>query len=311
MVTFFNKVALLLALIGVTFVAIMLFPAGHGSYLASVIDKQARLQSTASPKLVFVGGSNLAFGIDSPRIERELGYPVVNMGLGINAGFRFLLDSTAPHINSGDIVVVMPEYHLFYGLWDGDDELLDVLEAYPEGLRHVRTGHQLYVIARNLPMHAKQKFNRLLKSIGREGGGDCLYCRRGLNEYGDLMSHLEMEPEDLSDMELFRRKVLRTIDDDAIEGLNRYLRRIQAKGAQAFVMYAPIPTKQYDENLEKIQTVRDRLEADPAAPILGTPEENTYPLEYFFDWVYHLTGEGREVRTAQVIERLRAALASS
>ncbi|HET8829264.1 MAG TPA: hypothetical protein VFM79_07970, partial [Pelobium sp.] len=38
-------------------------------YLATLIDKEARLNSLDSNRLVFVGGSNLAFGLNSQLIE--------------------------------------------------------------------------------------------------------------------------------------------------------------------------------------------------------------------------------------------------
>ena len=34
-----------------------------------------------------------------------------------------------------------------------------------------------------------------------------------------------------------------------------------------------------------------------------------YPVEYFYDWVYHLNREGRRIRTTRVIDDVLAALA--
>ena len=39
-------------------------------YLAAAIDKQENLKFEASPRIVFVGGSNLAFGLDSDEIAK-------------------------------------------------------------------------------------------------------------------------------------------------------------------------------------------------------------------------------------------------
>ena len=51
------------------------------NYLMANRDKLHVLSATISPKVVLVGGSNLAFGIDSELISKSLGMPVVNMGL--------------------------------------------------------------------------------------------------------------------------------------------------------------------------------------------------------------------------------------
>lgn len=58
-----------------------LSPQYLGNYQASLIDKVERLESIQEPKIVLIGDSNLAFGIDSERIEEAFGMPVVNMGL--------------------------------------------------------------------------------------------------------------------------------------------------------------------------------------------------------------------------------------
>ena len=52
-------------------------------YLAASVDKHHLLVHQPSPRIVFVGGSNLAFGLDSGAIERSLGYHPVNMGLNL------------------------------------------------------------------------------------------------------------------------------------------------------------------------------------------------------------------------------------
>ena len=52
------------------------------------------LEQTASPKMVLVGGSNLAFSIDSGLLAEEFGLPVVNMGLAKSVGLGYLLQET-------------------------------------------------------------------------------------------------------------------------------------------------------------------------------------------------------------------------
>ena len=58
-----------------------LSPQYLGNYQASLIDKVQRLESIHEPKIVLIGDSNLAFGIDSEKIEEAFDMPVVNMGL--------------------------------------------------------------------------------------------------------------------------------------------------------------------------------------------------------------------------------------
>ena len=73
-------------------VLLYLSPQYLGNYQASLIDKVERLESIEEPKIVLIGDSNLAFGIDSEKIEEGHGIPVVNMGL--HGGFGCLLYPT-------------------------------------------------------------------------------------------------------------------------------------------------------------------------------------------------------------------------
>ena len=280
-------------------------PTARAGYLAAIVDKQARLQSLASPKVVFVGGSNLSFGLDTPELERRLGRPVANMGLGINMGLRFMLDSVVERVGAGDLVVVSPEYHFFYGLFNGDDELFDVLEAWPEGWRYVRSPEQWRILVRYLQPYAKRKLTRRLASYFRTPDANCLYCRKAFDEYGDLFPQLTMEPEPIAHMSLLRGGDRNApVDRACIDGINRFAAQATEAGATVVFLYPPVPDQQFEDMSEKIEKLHARLERDLDVAILDPPSANVYPMELFFDWVYHLTGEGRARRTRDLVDKL-------
>lgn len=309
---FFAKAAALALLVALGHAAVLLIPAEKNSYLSAVIDKQARLRSLPSPKLVFVGGSNLSFSVDSPRVERELGLPVVNMGLGIYAGLRFMLDSVAPRLGRGDLVVISAEYQLYRGLFNGEDELLEVLEAFPEGIRTIHWKAQAMPLLRALPAYVKNKTNRLLATFVQKPDPSCIYCRRAFDEYGDLRAPLTQPGKDVATMALFRSKgEAGPVEDDAIKGLRRFVAAAEAAGARVVLTFPAVPAPLYEKNRDKLDEVYERVKKDVPVPILGTPAENTMPPQYFWDWVYHLVPAGRDLRTGVLIERLRPYVASS
>ena len=90
------------------------------------------------PRVILIGGSNLAFGIDSQLLAQKLGAPVVNYGLEGGLGLTILLNSLQDNMRPGDIVVISPEYELFYNnLVDGEAvTLAQLLEVDPEFLRY-------------------------------------------------------------------------------------------------------------------------------------------------------------------------------
>ena len=73
-IIFFAKCLVMLLLV-VLFCFEIVMPQYSLNYQAVLIDKNERLCSIEGPKIVLVGNSNLAFGIDSAAIEEAFGMP--------------------------------------------------------------------------------------------------------------------------------------------------------------------------------------------------------------------------------------------
>src|SRR5438132_3489886 len=105
-------------------------------YMAASIDKQNLLSCQLSPRIVFVGGSNVAFGVDSSEVRRRLGYHPVNMGLHIELGLNFMLKEAKSLLRAADVVVLSPEYELFGPDYAGSGEILyTALEQHPGNIK--------------------------------------------------------------------------------------------------------------------------------------------------------------------------------
>ena len=91
------------------------------------IEKRNRIKNIDSPKMVFIGGSSMAFGLDSKVVEEKLGYPVVNMGLHAGIGLRYMVLEVAPYLKKGDIVIIGAEYDHFDNSTFYGGEILPIL----------------------------------------------------------------------------------------------------------------------------------------------------------------------------------------
>ena len=128
----FAKILLIVGLVFLTYLVLFFLPSKSTLVYASILDKHQLLQRAGSPKIVFVGGSSLALGLDSALIHTKTGLPVVNMGLNGGLGLRYMLEEVKPDIGPGDLIVVSPEYEHWYGsLLEGGLNLLWVLQIRP------------------------------------------------------------------------------------------------------------------------------------------------------------------------------------
>jgi len=89
------------------------------------------------PKIVFIGGSNIRFGLDTDGLSRDLNMPVVNYGLHASLGMDVIADRAMQCVKPGDIVVFAPELSHFRksGAADYSDDLrIDFLAEHPSDI---------------------------------------------------------------------------------------------------------------------------------------------------------------------------------
>ena len=145
-------------------------------------------QDAEKPRLVLVGGSAAAFGVDSALLEEQLPqYKVVNFGLYAALGTRVMLDLSEPLLREGDLVVVLPEQqqqtlsdHLgAQTLWQAAEGEFSLLRCL-----HFRDAAAMLGA---FPQFAAQKF-RFFCTGGPSLSG--VYQRSSFNAAGDIVSPL-------------------------------------------------------------------------------------------------------------------------
>jgi hypothetical protein len=95
---------------------------------------RAVADSIHQPKIVFIGGSNMRFGLDTDGLSRDLHMPVINYGLHASLGMDVIADRAMQCVKPGDIVVFAPELSHFRkaGAADYSDDLrIDFLADHP------------------------------------------------------------------------------------------------------------------------------------------------------------------------------------
>ena len=293
------------------------YPAAQ-NYLAASIDKQSLMRTQAAPRLIFLGGSSMAFGVNSARIAEACGRRPVNMGLHGALGLKFMLNEAAPDLQRGDWIIIAPEYQQFTRLHGQSEVLVNMLEIDPANARLLDAHQWAEAFDRGLI----QRFGKVTRTVlGRPGRffrqgtitDTRAYHRRiGFNENGDMAAHWTMKSPKLTEQPFkFRYRDERA--QETIKLINGFSREAEARGAKVFFSHPAIP----EEVLELSSADLERLEAELAAklipPRLDRVEELVFPMNQFFDTCYHLAAPGVERRTkllaARMAEQARAAAA--
>lgn len=282
----------------------VLIPNNPNAYQATTADKIRLAAETPSPKLMLVGGSNLAFSVDSERMAEATGMRVVNMGLSKASGMPYMLREAVPHVGAGDVVVIAFEYEMFYDLYYGSEGMVVLLQHYPHLIKDVKTWGEWQNIIGNFTLIMQMKFNGYLRT-GVPSLENEVYRRDGFNAYGDLTTHLDLAT-DLDPRPLFQEDV--PFRKAAVKALNAFAETAQARGATVYLTYAPLYRPFYTEHQDRITDLDRRLRAQLTFPVISRPEAYTFPLAQMYDTPYHLLRAGRTQRTAQLLQDLQAAL---
>lgn len=299
------------------FIAIPLFltvwgfalPAQYSNtFVGELPAKRALLAAESDkPRLILVGGSAAAFGVDSALLARELpDYQPVNFGLYAALGTRVMLDLSIKELRTGDLVVIMPEQQrqalsdtvgadAFWQAVDGDFSALACLHARDFG-----------PLLGAFPRFAGAKFRYFLTGAPSPDG---VYRRGSFNAVGDVVNPLcsaNILPDGY-DTTMPVRFDPSMLDTDFCDALNAYTAQAESVGAVVLYHFPPMNVLAV-ENSEDIDTYADYLQSQLTAPLAGDPHACVMDAGWFYDTNFHLNVSGKTVFTRQLIRDLKAVL---
>lgn len=287
----------LLAVVSITaVVAATSFHSDH--YMAAAQDKYDLLHATKPPRMILVGGSNLAFSVDSEKIETRFGVPVINMGLHAGVGLKFMLNQIQPVLNQGDIVIIFPEYEQFYSLpLNGRPGELGAVAKFCNSCISALVPQEQYpIVIQGIFYNIEPDLLSLLAPVND------VYSRHGFNRWGDMTAHLNQK--DRGDLSNRIVPVEIVAPNPAVEFLNEFY--TSNADVRMYVMFPAIPADEYENQKKEFSALQGFLADTLKIPVLGTPQDFLYPRKFFFDTVYHMTALGREKRTERIVELLQA-----
>ncbi len=274
-------------------------------FVAALGDKYERLCSVDSPKIAVVGGSSVAFGLDSGMLGQYTDREVVNFGLYATLGSKIMLDLSEDGLNPGDIVVFAPELNaqtmsLYFGTrsaWQAIDADRDIYETV---YRH--NGEELEA---DKVAFAEEKAQYIADGAPDPSG---VYNSKNFNSYGDISY-----PRPYNTMALgydpnttfsFTSDI---ISPDFLEYFNNYCERLKANGVTVYFSFCPINDMAVDASVteETIAEFEQYLKENLNCKVISSLSDYIIDWGYFYDTNLHLNDEGVKLRTQMLINDLR------
>jgi len=264
------------------------------NYNAAQIDKLQLAAKTPSPRLIVIGGSNLAFGLDSERLSKALGVPVVNMGHQASLGLRYMMDTALQLARTGDCVLLVPEYeHLGQDIFYGGSAIID-LAGYTANPALLRYNGAVGLLAANTTI--RYYHTPMIYAPP--------YTRDSFNRYGDNIAHLGMSPGRIA-----AYTIGSTVNPAPIRHIEAFSRDCTRRGIQLLVGYPATMRSFYESNKAVISKLSGNLQRSDVPLLTPDPAAFVFDDQYFFDTVYHLHTQGRTLRTDRLITLLHQRLA--
>lgn len=275
---------------------------GNDGYLGAIVDKHNYANRTKPPRVIFCGGSNVAFGINSKRIADSLGIPVVNLGIVGSLGLDFMLNEAKNVARPGDVIILSTEYYLTIdGTYAAKKEAQRVFppasDFFKPTLRQAINDFFMEDLQKNFTV-------TFYKLTGRNRKGyptNVVYSRSSFNSYGDVVRNFSKNP---SHAFLNNFQMAYTYYD-GIALLNSFKGYADDNNLKVYFLYPPFPQSLYRQKMDVINRYAGDFNADLRIKKLNNPPDAVLPDSLFYDTEYHLIPAGRELRTHQIIELLK------
>ncbi len=305
--------AILLPFVSVVSVAVLLPPQFSESFVGALNEKYDYLHSIEGEKIVVVGGSSVAFGLDSERLSEYTGMPVVNFGLYAALGTKLMLDLSDSAIDEGDIVVLAPELDpQTMSLYFNSDTTLKALDDDFSMFFDVDINNWFNMLGAMWKFFG-EKWQRYTGEVKGSNTPQEIYLSKYINKYGDYYSEDRVknimpryfDPNTIIDLSCdnFSEGL-----DAFIEYLNGYIRTCRGRGARVYFSYCPVNELAIKQN---DLSVRDDflayLEENIDCEFISSIDDYIMEAGYFYDTNFHLNNDGATVRTIRLAKDIIAA----
>lgn len=297
--------AILLPLVLLMTLAAALPPQYSNTFVGELDNKFERLTGIEEEKIVVIGGSSVAFGLDSTVLESYTGRPVVNFGLYAALGTKVMLDLSRPGISEGDIVILAPELDAqTMSMFFSAETTLQAMDEDYSMAMHVRGADNKFSMIGSLWRHVGQKMEYMRDGAPNPSG---VYNSSSFNEYGDIVYEREKNVMELYyDPNTIIDLSENILDGEFIDYVNEYIRYCERRGATVYFSYCPmnklaLAPGTTDESIARFEKI---LSEKINCKFISYIDDYILEPGYFYDTNFHLNDVGAQYRSIKLSEDL-------
>lgn len=260
-------------------------------------------------KIVFFAGCSGSYSVSSPAMLAHFGdeYEMCNMAVLGNTNATAMFEAMIPYLGPGDLFIngpeMMSEYQILYNL-EADNRLFFLFMGNYDLLSKVNV---------NIIVNFWTAFDEYLDlAAKREEETFDARCFH-YNEYGDYILPRQNSNDD-ADYNIAGVFLPQWVNESSCGRLNAYYEAMQKQGAKTLFTFGPInrnAVERLDPKGTDKKAMLQNLQRYLVAPtIISSMDDSIFPGRYFYDTDYHMSEEGRDIRTKNLIRDIQAYLAS-
>lgn len=273
---------------------------GDKSIGATIRYKIDLIEQTEGERIILVGGSSSPYGTICADIEKELERTCINIGATAYLGLEYYINILDKYSKPGDVIVIAPEHILLMGesidyttMWISVGSDIDAIKCVPYSY-----------------------YSGMFSSF--YGYSKLRYDNR--NKEHDIGIHDHFGPK--GDVIIKRESILEsgyntqdiiTFSSDKIfyenlDLINRFYKKAEEQNIKVFFAFAPVDqlaiASSKESNRQFEHTVIEYIDAH----VILDFDTSVMQAGYFYDTNNHLTSEGAEIYTANLIKGLKEEL---
>ena len=263
-----------------------------------------RLKEAEGKRIILVGGSAMAFGLNVSFLEAELeGYTVCPFGLYGTIGTKAMLELARPYIREGDIVILSPEIsELPLSLYFSSQELWKAAES---DLSMVFSSGDVGAMLGSFPAYLA---DRIAYAQSGSPNAQGVYSAASFDENCQMIYPREYNImpalHDSDEPVTFDPALL---DEEFLDYLNAYYQYCAGQGAALYYNFCPVNRMAISGDAD-IEGYYQKLLTELDFPVLGDPDNYILDAEWFYDSNFHVNTAGSLVYTAQLTEDIKSVI---